>query len=81
MLLRRDVRRMKQSSGWIFHPLDDPYRLFFNNDAGSSGIADFTPKFFWGEYALDCLAFSVLTAPFFGCLFFCFCKFQKREDS
>jgi len=28
------------SSGWIFHPLDDPYGLFLNNDAGSSGIAE-----------------------------------------
>ena len=34
------------SSGWIFHPLDDPYRLFFNIDAGSSGIAENVTKFF-----------------------------------
>jgi len=34
------------SSGWIFYPLDHPYRLFANIDAGSSGIADFMPKFF-----------------------------------
>jgi len=34
------------SSGWIFHPLDDPYRLFFNNDAASSGIAENMTKFF-----------------------------------
>src|SRR5215467_15406944 len=43
------------SSGWIFHPLDDPYRLFFNNDAGSSGIAEFAAKFFLGEYSPNCL--------------------------
>jgi len=39
------------SSGWIFHPLDDPYRLFFNNDAGSSGIAELMSKFFQADYA------------------------------
>ena len=35
-----------ESSRWIFHPLDDPYRLFANNDAGSSGIAANMTKFF-----------------------------------
>jgi len=40
------VGNRKQSSRWIFYPLDDPYRLFFNNDAGSSGIAENMAKFF-----------------------------------
>jgi len=72
MLLRHDLRRMQQSSGWIFHPLDDPYRLFVNNDAGSSGIADFTPKFFLGEYAVDCVHIrSGLAGHSFGTLWFC----------
>src|SRR5215510_15486267 len=39
------------SSGWIFHPLDDPYRLFVNNDAGSSGIAANATKIFLAHYA------------------------------
>src|SRR5215468_507985 len=40
------VVRSRFSSRWIFHPLDDPYRLFANNDAGSSGIAESGSKFF-----------------------------------
>jgi len=44
------------SSGWIFHPLDDPYRLLSNNDAGSSGIAENMAKFFGAfMHPIDCI--------------------------
>ena len=48
------------SSGWISHPLDDPYRLFFNNDAGSSGIAEFHPEFFFRGLCIHLVAYCFL---------------------
>ena len=37
-------------SRWIFHPLDDPYTVFLNNDAGSSGIAENGRKFVFTKF-------------------------------
>src|SRR5215467_7693154 len=58
------------SSGWIFQPLDDPHRLFFNNDAGSSGIAENMTKFFRSimqiVFCIFNLGTSVLALVFSG---------------
>src|SRR5215470_4712550 len=49
--------RSCRSSRWIFHPLDDPYRLFANNDAGSSGIAENNTKFFFTNmHVIACIS-------------------------
>ena len=67
------VGNRKQSSRWIFYPLDDPYRLFFNNDAGSSGIAKNMTKFFRPNmHLIVCIfAFGGLVSVF---VFSGFCK-------
>ena len=52
------------SSRWIFHPLDDPYRVFVNNDAGSSGIAENMTKFFHDVYASNSLHIRPLKGHF-----------------
>src|SRR5215471_2412327 len=61
------LRGEDNSSGWIFHPLDHPYRLFLNNDAGSSGIAEKVTKFFRAN-SVRKMKFS----PCFGADFFRF---------
>src|SRR5262249_878963 len=48
-----------------------PYRLFFNNDGGSSGIAEFAPKFFRANiHPIACIITP--GSPHLRCLFFRF---------
>jgi len=63
------------SSGWIFHPLDDPYRLFLNNDAGSSGIAANLTRFFPAHFVPKNRIFRPICLQIFSvfvkCCFLC----------